>query len=91
MVITPEKRASRELERAIKALQASGHNPIEWTSIIKFIAPLIARIASRYALKLIARKLDRRIGSKVREETILQTADHLADIAIKRTTGAKKK
>lgn len=89
MKITPEKRDKQELQRAVRALQSSAHNPIEWSAIIKFVAPIIARIATRYALKLIARKLNRRIGSKIREETVTNTADYLADIALKRT--AKKK
>lgn len=85
---TPEKRDKEELQRAIKALESTSHNPIEWAPIIKFVAPIIARIAARYVMKLIARKLDKRISSKVREETVIQAADYLAEIAIKRT--AKK-
>jgi len=90
-VKTPEKREAEELNRLIAALKATSHNPVEWAAIIKFIAPIVARIAARYALKLIARKLDRRISSKVREETVISVADHLAEIAIKRTSKTKKK
>ena len=83
---SPEEREKRELERAINALQAQGHNPIEWAAIVRFVAPIIARIAARYVMKVISRKLDKRISSKVREETVVQAADYLADIAIKRTS-----
>ena len=86
---TPEKRESLELDRAVKALQATGHNPIEWAPIIKFVAPIIARIAARYVLTLIARKLNRKISSKIREETVIAAADHLAELAIKRTAKSK--
>ena len=86
---TPEKREKDELDRAVKALEAQGGNPIAWAAIIKFVAPIVARIAARYVLKIVARKLNKRISSKIREETVVAAADHLAEIAIKRT--AKKK
>lgn len=85
---SPEKRDKAELDRAVNALYGAVPNPIEWAPIIKFVAPILARIAARYVMKLIARKLDKRISSKVREETVIQAADYLADLAIKRT--AKK-
>lgn len=86
-----EKRDKQELERAVNALYGAVPNPIEWAPIIKFVAPIIARIAARYVMKVVARKLDKRISSKVREETVIQAADYLADIAIKRTSGIRKK
>lgn len=91
--LTPEKRDVRELERAIQALKATNpSNPgVEWAAVIRFVAPIIARIAARYVMKVIARKLNRRISSKVREETVIAAADKLAEIAIKRTSPAKKK
>lgn len=88
---TPERRDKEELDRAIKALEAVSHNPIAWGLIIKFVAPVIARIAARFVMKLVASKLDRRISSKIREEVVIKAADHLADIAIKRTTKKSKK
>lgn len=83
---SPEKREKDELDRAVAALYGAVPNPIAWAPIIKFVAPIIARIAARYVMKVIARKLDKRISSKVREETVIQAADYLADLAIKRTT-----
>lgn len=83
-----EKRDKDELQRIVDALYGAVPNPIEWAPIIKFVAPIIARIAARYVMKLISRKLDKRISSKIREETVIQAADYLAEIAIKRT--AKK-
>lgn len=85
---SPEKRDKEELQRAVSALEGAVPNPIAWAPIIKFVAPIIARIAARYVMKLVARKLDKRISSKIREETVIQAADYLAEIAIKRT--AKK-
>ena len=82
---SPEKRDSEELNRAVNALYGAVPNPIEWAPIIKFVAPIIARIAARYVMKIVARKLDKRISSKIREDTVIQAADYLADIAIKRT------
>jgi len=87
---TPEKRDTEDLNRAVSALKATGHNPIEWSAIIKFVAPIIARITARYVMKLLSRKLNKRISSKIREDTVLLAADHLAEIAVKRTSGAKK-
>lgn len=88
---TPEKRDMQELDRAIKALQATEHNPVEWAAIIRFVAPIIARIATRYVLTRIARKLNRRISTKIREETVIEAADKLAAIAVKRTLKVVKK
>jgi len=85
---TPEKRDREELGRATKVLQATAHNPFEWAPVIKFVAPIIARIAARYTISLIARRLDKRVSSKIKDETVLKVADYLAEIAIKRT--AKK-
>lgn len=80
-----EKRDKQELDRAVGALYGAVPNPIEWAPIIKFVAPIIARIAARYVMKVVARKLDKRISSKIREETVVSAADYLAGIAIKRT------
>lgn len=88
---TPERRDKEELDRLIKALESTGHNPIVWGPIIKFVAPVIARIAARFVMKLLASKLDKRISSKIREDVVIKAADHLADIAIKRTTTKSKK
>ncbi len=88
---TPEKRDKEELNRAVQALYGAVPNPIAWSPIVKFIAPIIARIAARYVMRLIATKLDKRISSKVKEETVLKTADYLADLAIKRTATTTKK
>jgi len=83
---TPEKREKEDLERAVKALKGAVPNPILWAPIIKFVAPIIARIAARFVMKVLAPKLGKRISSKIREDTVLAAADYLADIAIKRTT-----
>ena len=85
---SPEKRDKEELGRAVNALYGAVPNPIEWAPIIKFVAPIIARIAARYVMKVVSQKLDKRISSKIREETVIKAADYLAEIAIKRT--AKK-
>lgn len=87
---TPEKREAQELDRLVKTLEATSHNPIAWGPVIKFVAPIIARIAARYVMKIVARKLDKRISSKIREETVVAAADHLAEIAIKRTSKKSK-
>jgi len=83
---SPERRDKEELERAVAALHGAVPNPIAWAPIIKFVAPIIARIAARFVMKVIAQKLDKRISSKIREETVVKAADYLADLAIKRTT-----
>lgn len=86
---SPEKREKDELQRAIDGLQATQHNPIAWTPIIRLVAPIIARIAARYVMSVISRKLGKRISSKIREETVVGAADKLAEIVIKRTGGQK--
>jgi len=81
-----DKRDNDDLQRGVNALEASEHNPIEWAPIVRFVAPIVARIAARYVLTTISRKLNRRISSKIREETVLGAADKLAEIVIKRTS-----
>ena len=88
---TPAQRENDELNRAVGALNASEHNPIEWAPIVRFVAPIIARIAARYVMKVVSQKLDKRISSKIREDTVIKAADHLADIAVKRTLKHRQK
>jgi len=89
---SPEQRDKQELERAVQALQAtSPSNPgIEWAPVIRLVAPIVARIAARYVMGLLSRKLNRRISSKIREETVQAAADRLAEIVIKRTSKPRK-
>jgi len=86
---TPEKRDKEDLQRAVRALEGAVPNPIGWAPIIKFVAPIIARIAARHVMTLISRKLNKRISSKIREETVTSVADYLAELAIKRTSKKK--
>lgn len=76
----------QELQRAVNALNASEHNPIEWTPIVRFIAPIIARISADYACRVMAKRIGRPVSPATRKAVIEGAANKLADIAIKRTT-----
>lgn len=82
----PDTRDKNDLQRGVNALEATEHNPIEWAPIVRFVAPIVARIAARYVLTTVSRRLNKRISSKIREETVLGAADKLAEIVIKRTS-----
>lgn len=86
----PLKRDMKSLESAVKTLNATQHNPIEWAPIIKFVAPIIARIAVRYVLTAIAKKLNRKISAETRDKLANETADRLSELAIKRVGTVKK-
>ena len=48
------KREEADLEALLSLLP---DNPVEWVSVVKLIAPLIARLAVRYALKKVKRTM----------------------------------
>jgi len=75
-----DQKDNGELSRAIGALQAGEHNPIEWTPIIRFVAPILGRIAARYAAKYVANKLGKRIKVKLSAEVAEATADKMIDV-----------
>lgn len=82
--VSADKRDAQELKRAVKALESTSHNPVQWAPIIAFVAPIVARITARYVLRAVARKLERKISTKIRDETVVGAADFVADIALKR-------
>lgn len=58
------KREEDDLRRLLEALPL---NPIPWVTVVKLLAPVIARLAVRYALKRVKRTMSEekvnRIGS----------------------------
>jgi len=85
----PDSRDKRELETVVKALQGSQHNPIDWIAIVRLIAPIVARIAVRYGIGLVARRLNRRVSPQVRDQIANSAADRMSEIVLKRTTSKK--
>lgn len=68
----------QELQRVIAALKGSQHNPVDWVPIIKLVAPIIGRLAARYAAGYLATKWNKRATPKIRKEVAEETADRLA-------------
>lgn len=68
----------QELNRYLAALKATQHNPVEWAAIVKFVAPIIGRLAARYAAGYLATRWNKRATPKIRKEVAEQTADRLA-------------
>lgn len=56
-------------------------NPIDWVIVLKLVGPLIARLATRYALKRIHRTMSEDKVSAVSREI----SKHIADIIQRRT------
>lgn len=52
-----DAKIARELDSLEALLIALPDNPIGWVSIVKLIAPIVARLAVRYALKRVKRSL----------------------------------
>lgn len=79
-----------ELQNAVNALNASEHNPIEWAPIIRFIAPIVGRIAVQQAVTLISRITKKRISPKVRTRVVDEVATKMAEVVIKQAAKPKK-
>jgi len=73
----------KELNRVVQALNGLQHNPVEWSALIKLVAPIIARLASRYAVTWLASKWNKRATPKIRKELADETADRISDILSK--------
>jgi hypothetical protein len=71
----PETKELQQLQLAVKALNATQHNPVNWAAIVKFVAPLIVRLAARVTARYVASKLGKRMKSNIPQEA----ADHAAD------------
>lgn len=72
-----------ELNRAIAALKGAEHNPVDWAAIVKFVAPIIGRLAARYAAGWLATKWNKRATPKIRKEVAEDTADRMASVLYK--------
>jgi len=79
----PQDKDLKELNRAIDALKGTQHNPIAWGAIIKFVAPIIGRLAARYAAGYLATKWNKRATPKIRKEVAEDTADKMANVLYK--------
>ena len=75
-----EQKDTAEILRAIKALQGTQHNPIDFGAILTFIAPIVARMAVRYAVRVAYRKLNRKLTTKVSEEMVDTVSERVGDI-----------
>jgi len=75
---TPVDKDIQELQRFIQALKATEHNPVDWAAIVRFVAPIIGRLAARYAAGYLATKWNKRATPKIRKEVAEETADRLA-------------
>lgn len=73
----------QELNRAIAALKGTQHNPVDWAAIVKFTAPIVGRLAARYAAGYLATKWNKRATPKIRKEVAEETADRLATVLYK--------
>jgi len=74
---------SVELQKAVNALKGASHNPVDWTSILIFVAPIIIRWATRVALNYYSRKSGKRISSKARSEVADYTASLSSSLTAK--------
>lgn len=72
-------RETKDLERALLQLP---DNPIPWPAVLAIVAPVLARLAIRLALKKVARSM-----SEERVNTIGDSvADTVGDIIARRTS-----
>jgi len=69
----PKDKDIQELNRALAALKATQHNPVEWGAIIKFVAPILGRLAARYAAGYLATRWNKRATPKIRKEVAEET------------------
>jgi len=79
-----ETKGINDLKLALDAVGASEHNPVDWGAVIRFTAPIIARLAARYATRYVGSKLAKRIPPKLANDTAEKTAERIAVIVAKR-------
>jgi len=79
-----ENVGKRDLQLALDAASAAEHNPVDWGAVIRFTAPIIARLAARYATRYVAGRLGKRIPPKMANDTAEKTAERIAVIVAKR-------
>lgn len=73
----------KELKVQIKALNGASHNPVEWGAIVKLVAPVIARLATRYAVTYLAGKWNKRSTAKIRTEASEVVAERISSALAK--------
>ena len=73
----------KELTTQIKALKGASHNPVDYAAIVKLVAPVIARLATRYAVTYLAGKWNKRSTAKIRTETSEVVADRISSALAK--------
>lgn len=75
-----DSKIARELDDLDRVLLLLPDNPIDWVSMIRLVAPIVARLGARYALKRAVRSLGEdkvnAIGKAV--------GDHIAEILERR-------
>jgi len=74
----------RELQIQMAALKGVEHNPVDWIAIVRLVAPVIARLAARYAASYLAGKWNKRASPKIREEVAKDTADRISSALFKK-------
>lgn len=70
-----DARDAGELEGFVGALKGIESNPIDWLGVIGVVAPIVARVAARYAIGKISERLKVRISPKVRSEIALKAGE----------------
>ncbi|MBA7691696.1 hypothetical protein ES703_100247 [subsurface metagenome] len=73
-----------EVRLAIFAMEGVEHNPVDWGSIVRFTAPIIARLAARYATRYVASVLKKRVTLKQSNEVAEKTAERIAVVLAKK-------
>jgi len=68
----------RELAVQLAALKGIQHNPVDWTAVVRLVAPVLARLAARYAASYLASKWNKRATPKIRKEVAEDAADKLS-------------
>lgn len=75
-----DAKIARELDDLDRALLLLPDNPINWVNVIRLVAPILARLGARYALKKAVRSL-----AEDKVNTIGKAVgDHIAAILEKR-------
>jgi len=69
-----------EMMRVLAALKGAEHNPVNWAAVIALVAPIIARLAARYAAGLLAAQWNKRATPKIRKAVAEDTADRIVSI-----------
>ena len=78
-----DKRDLEEIDTAVVALN-SVSNPIQFGALLRFLAPLVARVVTRWVMRRTLRSVGKTLSDRQKRQLTLESADWIAALVRKR-------